>query len=97
MDDKSHEKTVFSTRYGHYESLVLPFGVSNGPGDFQKLVNRLLVKYVNVFIIVYMDNILIYSKTLQEHVEHLRLVLKALSEADLILNIAKCQFFQTET
>jgi len=97
MDKASREKTAFSTRYGHYEWLVLPFGVSNGPGGFQKRVNRLLIKYVDIFVIVYMDDILIYSKTLQEHVEHLKLVLKALSEADLILNIDKCKFFATET
>src|SRR5213078_232178 len=83
--------------YGHYKWLVLPFGMSNGPGGFQKRVNRLLIKYVDIFVIVYMDDLLIYSKTLQEHVEHLKLVLKALSEADLILNIDKCKFFATET
>jgi transposase InsO family protein len=97
MDDASREKTAFSTRYGHYEWLVLPFGVANGPGGFQKRVNRLLAKYVDVFVIVYMDDILIYSKTLREHIEHLKLVLTALAAADLILNIDKCQFFQTET
>jgi len=91
MDDASREKTAFSTRYGHYEWLVLPFGVANGPGGFQKRVNRLLVKYVDVFVIVYMDDILIYSKTRREQVEHLKLVLTALAKADLILNIAKCQ------
>ena len=96
-DEASHEKTAFSTRYGHYEWLVLPFGVANGPGGFQKRVNRLLAKYVDVFVIVYMDDILIYSRTLREHVEHLKIVLQALAEADLILNIAKCQLFQTET
>ena|SRR5579859_4736364 len=97
MDDKSREKTAFSTRYGHYEWLVLPFGVANGPEGFQKRINRLLVKYIDIFVIVYMDNILIYSKTLREHVEHLKLVLKALSEADLILNIDNCRLFATET
>jgi hypothetical protein len=64
MDDASREKMAFSTRYGHYEWLVLPFGVTNRPGGFQKRVNRLLVKYIDVFIIVYMDDILIYSKTM---------------------------------
>ena len=57
MDKASREKTAFSTRYGHYEWLVLPFGVSNGPGGFQKHVNRLLIKYVDIFVIVYMDDI----------------------------------------
>ena len=97
MDDKSREKTAFSTRYGYFKWLVLPFGVANGPGGFQKHVNRLLIQYVDVFMIIYIDDILIYSKTLQEHINHLKLVLKARSEADLILNIIKCHFFQTET
>src|SRR5437764_14294719 len=97
MDKASREKTAFSTQYGHYEWLVLPVGVSNRPGGFQKRVNRLLIKYVDIFIIMDMDNILIYSKTLQKHIEHLKLVLKALSEVDLILNINKCKFFATET
>ena len=97
MDHLSREKTAFSTRYGHFEWLVLPFGVSNGPGGFQKRINRLLAPFVDVFVIIYMDDILIYSRTLEEHVEHIKKVLTALSEANLILNIKKCQFFQTET
>jgi len=97
MEGASREKTVFSTRYGHYEWLVLPFGVSNGPGGFQKRVNWLLTKYVNQFVIVYMDDILIYSKTLRKHVEHLKIVLTTLADADLILNLDKCQFLNTET
>ena len=97
MDRLSREKTAFSTRYGHFEWLVLPFGVSNGPGGFQKRINRLLAQFIDVFVIVYMDDILIFSRTEEEHVEHLKKVLTALSEADLILNIKKCQFFRTET
>jgi hypothetical protein len=97
MEESLREKTAFSTRYGYYEWLVLPFGVSNGPGGFQKHVNRLLTKYVDQFVIVYMDDILIYSKTLKEHLEHLKIILTALADADLILNINKCQFFNTET
>src|SRR5579859_7287815 len=97
MERLSREKTAFSTRYSHFEWLVLPFGVSNGPGGFQKRVNRLLEMYIDIFVIVYMDDILIFSRTLEEHVEHVKKVLTALSEADLILNIKKCQFFQVET
>lgn len=97
LDPESRAKTAFSTRYGHYEWRVLPFGVCNGPGGFQKRINRLLVKFIDVFVIVYMDDILIYSRTLKEHVEHIRQVLQVLSEADMILNIEKCKFFQFET
>jgi len=97
LDPASREKTAFSTRYGHFEWLVLPFGVANGPGGFQKRVNRVLAAHIDRFVIVYMDDILIYSATLAEHIEHLKIVLTALSEADLILNIKKCRFFETET
>jgi Reverse transcriptase (RNA-dependent DNA polymerase) len=97
LQAESREKTAFSTRYGHFEWLVLPFGVANGPGGFQKRVNRVLAQYIDKFVIVYMDDILIFSRTLEEHVNHLKKVLTALSEADLILNIKKCHFFQTET
>ena len=97
LDPATREKTAFSTRYGHFEWLVLPFGVANGPGGFQTRVNRILAQYIDDFVIVYMDDILIYSRTLEEHLEHLKKVLTALSEADLILNIKKCRFFETET
>ena len=97
LDPATREKTAFSTRYGHFEWLVLPFGVANGPGGFQKRVNRVLAAYIDKFVIVYMDDILIYSSSLEEHVKHLKKVLAALSKADLILNIKKCRFFETET
>jgi len=93
----SQKKLTISTRYGHFEWPVLPFGVANGPGGFQKRINRVLPQFIDKFVIVYMDDILIYSHTLEEHVEHLKKVLAALSEADLILNIKKCRFFETET
>ena len=93
----SQKKLTISTRYGHFEWPVLPFGLANGPGGFQKRINRVLPQFIDKFVIVYMDDILIYSHTLEEHVEHLKKVLAALSEADLILNIKKCRFFETET
>src|SRR5579859_3201012 len=97
LDLMTRAKTAFSTRYGHYEWLVLPFGVSNGPGGFQKRMNNLLLKFIDKFVIVYMDDILIFSKNLHEHIGHIRQVLLALAGANMILNIEKCKFFQTET
>lgn len=97
LDPASREKTAFSTRYGHFQWLVLPFGVANGPGGFQKRINRVLALFIDKFVIVYIDDILIFSRTLEEHIDHLKQVLTALSNANLILNIKKCQFFQTET
>src|SRR5579859_4055106 len=97
LDLMTRAKTAFSTRYGHYEWLVLPFGVSNGPGGFQKRMNKLLLEFIDKFVIVYMDDILIFSKNLHEHIGHIRQVLLALAGANMILNIEKCKFFQTET
>ena len=97
LDLSTRAKTAFSTRYGHFEWLVLPFGVSNGPGGFQKRMNKLLLKFIDKFVIVYMDDILIFSKNLHEHVGHVRQVLLALADANMILNMEKCKLFQTET
>ena len=92
LEQGSGEKTAFSTRYGHFEWLVLSFGVANGPGRFQKRVNRVLAAHIDKFVIVYMDDILIFSHTLEEHIEHLKIVLTALSEADLILTSRSVDF-----
>jgi len=93
LDLVSRQKTAFSSRYGHYEFNVIPFGLSNAPGAFQRRMNKVLRKYFDKFCIVYLDDILIYSKTKKEHFRHVKKVLKALNSADMILNLAKCTFF----
>src|SRR5438552_3477298 len=93
LDLLSRQKTAFSTRYGHYEFNVIPFGLSNAPGAFQRRMNKVLRKYLDKFCIVYLDDILLYSKTKAEHARYVKLILKALNEADMILNIDKCSFF----
>ena len=72
------EKTAFRTRYGQFEFLVTPFGLTGAPGCFQTLMNNMLRPDLDEFVMVYLDDILIYSKTEQEHVMHLRMVLELL-------------------
>jgi hypothetical protein len=72
------EKTAFSTRYGHYEYTVMSFGLTNAPAAFMGAMNRMLHEYLDVFVVVFIDDILVYSKSEEEHEAHLRLVLEAL-------------------
>jgi hypothetical protein len=89
-------KTTFRTRYGHYEFVVVPFGLTNAPTTFMCLMNSILNKYLDKFVLVFIDDILIYSKTKEEHEEHLILVLQVLREHQLYAKYNKCDFFQKQ-
>ncbi|KAD6796015.1 hypothetical protein E3N88_06911 [Mikania micrantha] len=89
-------KTAFRTRYGHYEFLVMPFGLTNAPVVFMDLMNRVCRPYLDKFVIVFIDDILIYSKTKEEHEKHLKLVLKILREERLYAKFSKCEFWLKE-
>ncbi|GJY03401.1 putative nucleotidyltransferase, ribonuclease H [Tanacetum coccineum] len=97
---KVHEgdipKTMFRTRYGHFEFTVMPFGLTNAPAIFIDLMNRVCRLYLDKFVIVFIDDILIYSKTQEEHVEHLRLVLELLKKEKLYAKFSKCEFWLRE-
>nr|GFB08229.1 putative reverse transcriptase domain-containing protein [Tanacetum cinerariifolium] len=86
-------KTAFRTRYGHYEFQVMPFGLTNAPAVFMDLMNRVCNPYLDRFVIVFIDDILIYSKNRKEHEGHLKLILKLLKEEELYAKFLKCEFW----
>ena len=88
-------KTAFRTRYGHYEFLVMSFGLTNAPETFMELINGVFRPYLYSFVIVFIDDILVYSKTEEDHVRHLRIVLQRLREEKLYAKFSKCEFWLT--
>ena len=86
-------KTAFRARYGHYEFLVLPFGLSNAPAAFMDLMNRVFKPYLDKFVVVFIDDIRIYSKSHVEYGEHLRIVLWTLRTHQLYAKLSKCEFW----
>ena len=89
-------KTAFRTRYGHFEYLVLPLGLTNAPATFMALMNRVFHNELDEFVIVFLDDILVFSKSLEEHVTHLRRVLEILKKESLFARSEKCTFFVQE-
>ncbi|GBG70149.1 hypothetical protein CBR_g6280 [Chara braunii] len=92
---KDQYKTTFQTRYGLYEFVVMPFGLCNAPGTFQHAMNRIFHDYLDKFVAVYLDDILIFSKTVEEHVAHLDKVLSLLRQHKFKINGEKCEFGRT--
>jgi len=92
VKDEDMQKTAFRTRYGHYEYTVMPFGVTNAPGVFMEYMNHIFHTYLDCFVVVFIDDILIYSKSEEEHADHLRIVLQVLKEKKLYAKLSKCEF-----
>ena len=92
MHENDIHKTAFTCGVGHYEWVVMPMGVCNGPSTFQRLMTRVLWEHLGIFCLVFLDDILVFSKTEEEHEEHLQKVLALLSEHNLKIKLSKCQF-----
>jgi hypothetical protein len=89
-------KTAFITRYGLYEYTMMPFGLTNAPAYFMYLMNKVFMEYLDKFVMVFIDDILIFSKNEEQHDEHLRLVLQKLRENQLYAKLNKCEFWLKE-
>ncbi|KAK1424442.1 hypothetical protein QVD17_19772 [Tagetes erecta] len=89
-------KTAFRTRYGHYEFLVMSFGLTNAPATFMDLMNRVCKPYLDKFVIVFIDDILVYSRDQNDHTEHLKKVLETLRQEKLYAKFSKCDFWKRE-
>ena len=89
-------KTTFRTQYWHFEFTVIPFSWTNAPTTFMDLMHRVFQTYLNQFVVVFVDKILIYSQSEEEHEDHLRIVLQALREHQLYAKCRKCEFWLTE-
>ena len=90
-------KTAFRTRYGHYEFTVMPFGLTSAPATCQTFMNNVLREFLDDFVLVYLDDIMIFSRTEEEHLRHVQLVLQKLANADLYMKASKCKFAKTST
>ncbi|GJS23287.1 putative reverse transcriptase domain-containing protein [Tanacetum coccineum] len=90
------QKTAFRIHYSHYEFQMMPFGLTNAPAIFMDLMNRVCKQYLDKFVIIFIDDILIYSKSKEEHAEHLKLILELLKKEELYAKFSKCEFFAVE-
>jgi Reverse transcriptase (RNA-dependent DNA polymerase) len=92
MRDTDIPKTCIRTRYGSFEFLVMPFGPTNAPSTFQAVMNNFFREYLDDFVMVYIDDILIFSRTEEDHFRHVKLILKLLRQNKLFAKLSKCEF-----
>lgn len=90
------EKTAFTTKYGHFDYVVMAMGLCNAPATFESLMNHVLGEFIDEFVVVYLDDHLIFSDSEADHLEHIRKVLHRLEKHQLFVSPAKCKFFQPE-
>ena len=87
-------KTVFQTQRGQFEFLVIPFGVANAPTTFQRMMNSIFKDELDAFVLVYLDDILVFSQTLEDHIRHIKTALQKMRDAKFFARLHKCSFFQ---
>ena len=95
MGSKDIPKIAFKTRWALYEFLVVPFGVTNAPAQFMNIMNDVLTEYLDDFVVVFLDDILVFSRTFKEHAKHLAMVLDKLQQHHLFAKASKCQIATT--
>ncbi|KAJ0867325.1 putative nucleotidyltransferase, Ribonuclease H [Helianthus annuus] len=93
VQEEDIPKTAFRTRYDHYEFTVMPFGLTNAPSAFMDMMNRICKPYLDKVVIVFIDDILIYSKSKKDHAKHLHLLLSLLRKENLYARFSKCEFW----
>ena len=93
---RDKQKIVFRIRYGHYEYTIMPFRLTNALVTFQTLINNILREYLDIFVIAYLDNILIYLENPKDYVKHVQIVLEYFKKAKLRLRLEKCEFYKKE-
>ena len=96
IDSSDVWKTAFKAKEGLFEWLVMPFGLKNSPATFMRLMEDILRPFTNLFVVVYLDDILIFSKTWEEYLQHIRQVLQTLRQHKLCANLEKCMFGMTQ-
>jgi len=94
MNSRDIEKTSFTTKFGNYNFVVMPFGLTNAPATFQREMNRILLPLIGKCLFVYIDDIVVYSTSIEEHLEHLKQVFEIFSKYNFSLNLQKCKIFQ---
>ena len=96
INDEYIHKTAFRTRYNHYEFVVMPFGLTNAPENVMCMMNNIFSRYLDTFVLVLIDDILVYFKNKEEHEEYLRIVLQVLIEHQLYAKFSKCNFYKPQ-